>query len=190
MGLNPWLAMWSQPRTTIRAIVSSRPFYGRFWLPTIYALQALFFLANWHSLGLRFSFEAIVLSTFLIAPILGQVWLYTFGAGFYLSGKLLGGSAPFSHVCSALAWSHIPSCITLALWTVLLFNQTDTTFVLTIGQTETLFISFISLVVVVWVTVLIIRAFAEIQGFSILKASVNVAIVTFMYLLISFLFAK
>lgn len=187
MGLNPWLSMWSQPRPTIRAIVYSKPSYGTFWLSTIYALQSLFFFANWASFGLKASFESIFLISLLSAPILGLIWLYTFGAFFYLAARLLGGEAPYSHVRSAMAWSHIPSLIGLVLWFVLLSDQSDTTFVLAPGETATLFIAFISLVVMIWVTVLIIRSFSEIQGFPIWKSILNLILGVAFYFVCLFL---
>ena len=188
MGLNPWLSMWSQPRTTIRAIVYSAPSYGTFRLSAIYALQALFFFANWTSLGLTHSFQTILLSSLVLAPFFGLFWLYSFGTAFYLAGRLLGGQATFSYVQSAMAWSHIPASIDLALWFVLLLNQSETTFVLKIGQTETLFVIFISCVVAVWVTVLIIRSFAEIQGFTICRAFFNLIIGIVIYFVLYFVF--
>lgn len=198
MGLNPWLSMWSQPRATIRSIVYSDPSYGTFWLSTIYALQSLFFFANWASLGLRFSFQSIFLTSLLLSPLLGILWLYAFGFVFYLVARMLGGKAPFSHVCSAMAWAHIPSLIGLALWFILLLDQSDTTFVLAPGEAATFFVSFISLVVVIWVTVLIIRSFAEIQGFPIWKSFLNLILgiaAFFMFLfsvsfIYSYLFVK
>lgn len=186
MGLNPWLTMWSQPRPTIRAIVYSKPSYGTFWLSTIYALQSLFFFANWASLGLKASFESIFLLCLLSSPILGLIWLYAFGGIFYVAARILGGQAPYAHVRSAMAWSHIPSLIGLVLWFVLLSDQSDTTFVLAPGETATLFIAFISLVVVVWVTVLIIRSFAEIQGFPIWKSILNIALGLLIYFILLF----
>ena len=74
-GLNPWVSMWNQPRSTIRAIVHSKPSYGVCYLAAVYALQSFSFYANWWSLGLNAHYHLWMTLGVVLSPLVGFIWL-------------------------------------------------------------------------------------------------------------------
>jgi hypothetical protein len=177
--MHPWISMWFHPRRTIRQVIASRPSYGVFWLVFIFALQNLLFYANWWSLGLRYSWGAVLAISVLLAPLIGLVWVYFAGWIFYFTGRWLGGAAPASHLRACLAWSKVPAVLGLVLWIVFLMAQAKTAFIqdgnLTSGWFSSLVINLTVLIVGIWSFVLLVQAVREIQGFSLGRSIANIA---------------
>ncbi|HSX11336.1 MAG TPA: YIP1 family protein [Chlamydiales bacterium] len=172
--MNPWLTMWSQPRSTIRAIVHNRPIYGVFYLAAVFALQSFFFYANWWSLGLRADYYSLLLLGVVLSPIVGVIWLYFMGWVYHFTGRWCGGHAPALHLRAALAWSNIPTSINVVLWLILIFLNPETAFIQDGGGPSSLFINFIALILTIWSLVLLIQSLRELQTFSILRSIVNI----------------
>lgn len=173
-GLNPWVTMWSQPRSTIRAIAHSKPAYGVYWLAAVYALQSFFFYANWWSVGLNAHFALLLALGIVLSPFMGLVWLYFMGGVYYLTGRLLKGEAPASHLRAAIAWSAIPYSIALLTWLVLIFLGTEHAFIHDSEGTSSIFVNLIMIIVGIWSVVLLIQSIREIQQFSIGRSILNV----------------
>jgi hypothetical protein len=173
-GMNPWMNMWAQPRVTIRTIVTSRPSYGVLRLATIYALQNLLFSANYWSLGFQFPFTAILLVSILLAPIAGIIWVYFAGWIFSFTGSWLGGRAPMSHLRAALAWSKLPSCISLLMWFILIVSKAESAFIQDVNGPSLIFGDLILTILGIWSLVLLVQSIREIQGFSILRTIGNI----------------
>lgn len=173
-GLNPWISMWNQPRSTIRAIAYNRPTYGIYYLAIIYALQGFFFYANWWSLGVRTYYPFYLTLGIIASPIIGVIWLYLMGEFFYLSGRLLRGTATRRQIRSIVAWSAVPFTITLAMWLLLLFWSPEHVFIQDSGPHSSIFVNLITLIAKVWSFVLLLQSLREIQHFSIGKSILNV----------------
>lgn len=173
-GLNPWISMWNQPRSTIRAIAYNRPTYGIYYLAIIYALQGFFFYANWWSLGVRTHYPFYLTLGIIVSPIIGIIWLYLMGEFFYLSGRLLHGTATRRQIRAIVAWSALPFTITLAMWVLLLFWSPEHVFIQDSGPHSSIFVNFITLIAKVWSFVLLLESLREIQHFSVRKAALNV----------------
>jgi signal peptidase I len=175
-GLNPWVSMWNQPRSTIRAIVHSKPAYGIYYLATVYALQSFFFYANWWSLGLNARYHLLMTLGVIFSPVIGVIWLYFTGLIFYLSGRLLKGTAPSAHLRSVIAWSSIPYSITLLMWLILIFTTPENVFIQDADGTSSIFVNLISLIVGIWSLVLLVQSIREIQLFSVRRSIFNVVL--------------
>lgn len=175
-GLNPWVTMWSQPRSTIRAIAHSKPFYGVYYLATIYALQSFFFYANWWSVGLSAHYSLVLVLGAILSPLVGLVWLYILGLIFSLTGRLLKGKAPAAHLRASIAWSMIPYSISLLMWLVLIFLGGGHAFIQDSGGASSIFVNLITLIVSIWSLVLLIQSIREIQQFTLSRSIFNVVL--------------
>lgn len=173
-GMNPWLSMWSQPRATVKALVSSKPSYGVYYLAAIYLLQSFFFYFNWWSLGLKSEYYTLFLTGVILSPLVGFVWLYYMGWIFRFTGRVLHGEAPTSHLRTAIAWAKIPYSINALMWFILILMNPDQVFVQDGGGPSSIFVNFITLILGVWSLVLLIQSISEIQQFSITRSIVNV----------------
>jgi hypothetical protein len=173
-GMNPWLTMWSQPRTTVRALVHSKPSYGVFYLAAIYMLQSFFFYFNWWSLGLNSEYYTLFLTGVILSPLVGFVWLYYIGWIFRLTGRMLSGDAPASHLRAAIAWAKIPYSINALMWFILILMNPDQVFIQDGGGPSSVFVNFISLILAVWSLVLLIQSVSEVQQFTVGRSILNV----------------
>jgi len=173
-GINPWATMWTSPRSTIRTVVNVNPRYGVFYLAWIYALQSFLYFASYWSFGLSYSFFTILIAGIVLSPLIGMIWVYFMAWIFFLTGKWIRGTAPLSHLRAAVAWSILPSSLTLLMWLILMIAGTDMVFVHGVSGPSSLFIHFISLVIWIWSVVLLIISVREVQGFSAPRAVLNV----------------
>ena len=175
-GINPWVVMWTSPRSTIRSIVNVNPKYGVFALAWIYALQTYFLLASYWSFGLSYSFYTILIIGIVFSPLIGWIWIYFTGWTLHLTGRWLKGSASMAHLRTAAAWSKLPSSIALAMWLILMIGGRDYAFINGVTGPSTLFINFILFVISIWNLVLLIRSGQEVQGFTPLRSISNVVL--------------
>jgi hypothetical protein len=173
-GMNPWLAMWSQPRNTIRAVVHNTPRYGVWYLAAIFALQDFFFYANWWSLGLSAHYYGLLLLGVVLSPLLGFIWLYFMGWVYGLTGRWCGGHAPALHLRAALAWSKIPTSLNILLWFVIIVLTPERAFIQDGGGPPSIFINFIYLILGTWSLILLIQSLRELQSFTILRSIANI----------------
>ena len=173
-GINPWLAMWTEPRQTIRAILQSNPRYGVYYLAAMYALQSFLYFANYWSLGISYPFYSILIAGVVLCPFAGFITLYIEGWILRVTGGWLRGTASMVQLRAAFAWSKIPLSINLLMWFTLLMAHPDYVFILdAIGPTS-IFINCICLIAGVWSLVLLIQSIREAQSFSTGRAIVNV----------------
>lgn len=170
----PWLSMWNQPRTTVRTLTHSRPTFGVYLLSTVYALQSLFFYANWWSLGLSFNYSPIITVSVIASPFFAVVWLYFMGYIYYLTGRIFRGNAEALYLRTCLAWSKIPYSVNLLMWFVLIFSNPNYVFIQDSLGPSSLFVNLIVLIVGIWSFVLLVQSVREVQQFSFLKALANV----------------
>lgn len=184
--INPWLAMWTQPRNAIRFILQTHKKYGVLLLAFVYALQKCFYLAHHSSLGLIFSFSAIILSALILSPFIGIAWLYISGAIFSLVGRWLKGRGTAVDFRAALAWSKIPMSLSLFMWLILSTAFPSSVFIMDAGGASSVFIHFISLILWTWSFILLFHMIREIQLFSRARSWANLLIGFALYWVVSF----
>lgn len=158
--------MWTSPRETIRKVVDENPKKHFLWLATLYGLQTMLYFANYLSLGEKHGFGMIFLICLILSPFIGTILLYIYSAALYLSGKWLGGKAPFKHILSAYAWSIIPLIINLILWVLLILFAFDHVFIQYTTGIPFLLLNIVSIITGIWVFVLLIQCVREIQQFT------------------------
>lgn len=181
---NPWLEIWTQPRATIRRIVSENPNRSIWWLAAIYGFGSL--MNNFQTMALGRSMT--MLAIFLIALIFAAIWGYIFfsiwSAVVHWVGKLFKGEGSFQAVRAAYSWSCVPLAINIPLWVLLgvvfghhLFSAQSGTEGMPNLQLFVLFFVLIArLILAVWSLVIYFNALAEVQQYSVLRAILNVIV--------------
>jgi Yip1 domain len=122
---NPYLEIWTHPRSTIRRIVSVDPRYQVAFIAGLAgALSTL--EAQWQSPVASPSslWPVVVVIAVLIGTSVSIAGLYVNGVLFKWAGAALGGQATYVEVRAALAWSQIPAiaAVTLGLLSILFGN--------------------------------------------------------------------
>lgn len=168
----PWITALFQPRAIMRSIQSGELEYSALMMAILTGMAqgVILFVtpvANVRDLLIR------ILLAVLIGGSLGVAWL---GVGGYLLqrvGSRLGGRAALEDVYGAMVWSAIPIQLLGLLWFPLLWAFGLNAEV--IGQYGGALLPAILLgglrgLVQLWVFVLFLAAYAEVQGFSIARA--------------------
>lgn len=185
-GINPWISIWTDPRSTIKAIVKTNPKFQVFYLASLYALESNLAFASYWSLGLSFPFYVILLGALALSPIVGWIWLYLTGWILSFTGKWVGGHAPSSHLRAAVAWAKIPSCASLLMWLALLLSNAEMTFIHVRSGPFYVFMGLISLILSIWSFVLLVQSVREVQKLSLGRSLINVICTWFISSLIVF----
>lgn len=174
----PWLAIWIDPRATIREIAATNPRRGMHGIAA--AAGALGFLAasllaRAH-MSVLFSPKVVMVGTIAAAPV-GIALLYVEAFLYLVIGWALGGSAAIAQVRAAVAWSWVP-LIWLCLIAVpilrlarvfrVVFESGQIALVHTqAGQ----FLAAITWIVFAWGFVISAKCIAEVHGFSAWKGA-------------------
>ncbi len=178
------MEMWLHPRKTIQTIVEFSPNYGLKILAFIYGLASLFSLAQTFSLGFYVGFVPLMLLILIAAPFWGYFVFTVVSWVVYYTGRWIKGLATRHQVRAVLAWSHIPMAANLLIWAVfllifrgMLFQGFPGTYLFKGGMFYLLFsLSLMQLFMGIWSLVLYLNALAEVQGFSMGKAILNLLI--------------
>lgn len=181
---NPWLSIWTEPRKTIRSIVASNPKFGFLLLSAVYGLPLAFNLVQSFALSAVIPLWAIIIGSLVVCTFLGVIGISIAAWLLQITGRLLGGKGNFMTIRAAVAWSNVPNFVTVAMWIVLLgmfggqvFNRDFSEMHFVGYQAGTLFlVMLIETIVSVWGFIILLNALAEVQGFSIWKALLNVII--------------
>ncbi|MGC1878397.1 MAG: Yip1 family protein [Rhabdochlamydiaceae bacterium] len=181
---NPWLSIWTEPRKTVRSIVTTNPKFGFVILSAIYGLPMALNLAQNFSLGTMVPTWAILIGSLIVCTFLGMVGISIATWLLHFTGSWIGGKGSYQTVRTAVAWSNVPNIVTILMWIVLLyvfgglvFNRqfSETPF---IGyQAGIVFIVFLfQAIVSIWGFIILLQGLAEVQGFSAWKALLNILI--------------
>ncbi len=190
IGFNPWLSMWTQPKSTIRSIVDYDPNYRLYVLSAIYGLVSLISTFQSFALGLKINFFLLLLLCLIVAPLWGYIVFSISSFFIHLTGKWLKGQAKYKEVRASIAWSNIPMIGNLILWCILLFifkqdllKDFPASYEITNPQKTILFGILLSqLILSIWVLVLYINSLAEVQKFSVGKAILNIILAVILFI--------
>lgn len=183
---NPWIGMWTNPRETIRRIVSHDPTYHAMTLGALVGGLAMLDAALAAAVGtppvvLPGWFVSYLPICALLSPFvggaLGIVAVYLAGLVFWSAGRFMGGIADAQEVRAAAAWSAVPQiCLGIVTLGVLLAS----------GIGQALFPSLppadpnvaaqaarqfttgkgVAALVTLWSLIVFLQALAEVHGFS------------------------
>lgn len=188
--INPWIAMWTQPQKTIRAVISIDPKMGFLFLASVWFLQFFFLFEAHYTIQFPIHWALTIVVAVIVSPIIGSLCFYFIGWLLYVVGKLFRGKATQVQTRCAFAWSRIPLIIDLFMWLAISFFITELIFSKEGTDISFIFINLIVALTSVWAFVLLIGAVKEIQKFSLFKAFLNVLIVYVIILLIIFIISS
>jgi Yip1 domain len=113
---NPFLTIWTRPRSTIRGIVNTNPDFRVLPIAIAGGMLEVLQLESMVFAGDQLTVLPIVLIAVVLGPPVGLILLYAGAWIVEMSCRLLGGQADSSEVRSALAWSSVPFLATIPLW--------------------------------------------------------------------------
>jgi hypothetical protein len=177
---NPWLRIWTEPRSTIRHLTHADPERGLILLAALGGVSQSLSQAMDRDAGEALSLPVIVLSSVVLGSVVGVVALYV---GAYLvqwTGRWIDGQGSIAHIRTALAWANVPVVALLPLTLLLIaalgplpFLSEDTIDGLPIGFGAAMLMlayGVASAVCGIWSFVVLLKALGEVQGFSAWKA--------------------
>ena len=181
---NPWVAMLSNPSTTIRSIIKTNPRSGFFYLSSIWFLQLFFLCISYLSLSFPIHYGLTILIAVILSPFLGAICLQVFSYFLYISGKCLKGKSKFIQIRCAFAWSRLPFVINLFMWFVLSIFLAELLFV-RVGISYTFYsTTLITSITSVWAFALLVLSVKEVQGFSLIRSLISVILAYLFIILI------
>jgi len=145
-----------------------------FWIFTgTYGFATLFYLANFYSYGISFSYPSILLAITLASPIFGFAFILLDAFLLKMTGRLVGGNANIPSLQFALAYSKAPFVILTLLWMIVLAADPASAFIqdASNGATVTMVFSFFG--VAIWSFCLLTKHLIKLQQISILRALWN-----------------
>ena len=165
--MNPWVSMWSHPRTTIRAIVETQPTRGVLPLAMVGILgylldNGLLRLFRDADIALPIGIPTAV----VMSAVAGPVGLYLFGGLFTWIGRQLGGRGTAVHIRAAIAWSLLPLIAGLLVWLPALALWGPGPLAGTDAPAAIQGLSFVRFLLGVWCIVLLSRAVGEVHRCS------------------------
>jgi hypothetical protein len=175
---NPFLTIWTRPRATMRAIMSSNPAYRVLPLAIAGGMLETLQFESMLFVGDQLSVPAIVLIAIILGPPVGLALLYVGAWLVAMTCRLLRGQANSREVRAALAWSSVPLLATGPIWILRLallgrelFTVEKPSLMSSPGMAYFLIATFIpELILQVWWLVVTVKALGEVQRFSAWKA--------------------
>ncbi len=179
--LNPWLSIWTRPRDTIEAIVSSDPRRLVLLLAALGGFANALDRASLRDLGDKYDLPVIFGLSAIGGPIGGIVALYVGGALIRWTGTWIGGRASTENIRAAIAWSNVPLIWALLLWipeALLLGDGLFKSEAPALAENSALALGYLGLVAVqfvigIWTIVVFLKCLGQVQGFSAWKALGN-----------------
>ncbi len=184
LTMNPWKKIWLAPQAAIRAIINFNPKHHLIWLSVIYGLPMALNFAQSSSLIQALPLWTILVAAIVVSPFIGILAITLCSLLLLWTGRWIGGNGRFDTVRAAVAWSNVPNLVSIALWGVLvavfgapIFMANFPEMVFVGYQAGVLFLVFlIEAIASIWGFVLLLKTLSEVQGFSVWKALLNVAI--------------
>ncbi len=183
-GKSPWVTIWFEPRETMRQIMNTGLGQGFILLSAIYGLPLAFNLIQSFAFSVLVPLWAILIGSLVLCTFLGMIGIYVASWLLELTGAWIGGKANFMQIRSAVAWSNVPTVVTILMWILLLGVFGGQVFDREFAQTQFIgyqagilfLVMLVEMVVSVWGFIILLNTLAEVQGFSVWRALLNVLI--------------
>jgi hypothetical protein len=165
---------------TITKIVEENPKRGLWPLAWIYGFLSLINGSQSLEIHTQAQFLLLLVCTAIIAPLWGMLIFSFWSFVVRWVGKLLKGSADFSAIRAAFAWSCVPLTINIALWLlgVAFYGKEAAQVTQPMGAPVAMLMLILiaKMVVMVWSLVIYINALAAVQGFSVARSILNIVL--------------
>lgn len=159
---NPWIAIWTRPRETIRWIVETDPTKHVLLLAAFRGITEG--LTRALSNGSLPTAVAFVIA-FIFGPIGSVIGLYFFGELLSRIGGWFGGQATPEEIRAAVAWSFVPGIpAAIAILCSQISLRLPVTPLLALGLVVA------AIVLYIWSFVVLLKGLGEVWGFSAWKA--------------------
>ena len=154
------------------------------WIFTgTYGFSTLFYIANFYSYGIAFSYPSILLAVALLSPIFGASFILLDALLLKMTGKLVGGTANTSSLRFALAYSKAPSVLLTIVWLMLLAADPASVFIQDASNGAAVAMIFSYFGAMLWSFCLLTKHVKKLQEISTSRAFFN----TFVAFCLSFL---
>lgn len=181
---SPWVRIWFEPRETMRQIMNTGLKQGFLLLSAIYGLPLAFNLIQSFAFSTLVPLWAILVGSLVLCTFLGMLGIYVATWLLEFTGKWIGGKANFMEVRAAVTWSNVPTLVTILMWVLLLGVFGGQVFDREFAQTQFMgyqagilfLVMLVEMVISVWGFIILLNTLAEVQGFSVWRALLNVLI--------------
>jgi hypothetical protein len=178
---NPWAAIWTRPRATIRGIVDTYPSRCVTLLAMIYGISSTLNSAlqreSERDEGNATSLPAILGLALIAGSIGGVIGNLIMGALVRWTGSWIGGVASAQECRAAIAWGSVPQAVNLALVLGLigvfgndLFRSVDLEATGRGKAAILIAVGLAQIVLGIWSAVLTVKCIAEVHRFSAWKS--------------------
>ena len=159
-----WIAIWVEPRQTIRRIVNADPKRGVLLL-AMSAGAANVLMMGWNvSSQARLPIAPLFLvGGTLLGALFGVLGLYLFGWCYRWVGSWMGGVAKNIEVRAAIAWVEVPTLFAFGMWVLLILAGGDPA---PAGMGFNVWFVLLAIIVGIWRTVLASQTLGEVHRFS------------------------
>ncbi len=179
--LNPWLFMWTKPRTTIQQIIDSNPEHLVGVLAILAGFSRALDRASNRNLGDSMELPFIIMLALFTGMIVGTLTLAIGSILIRWTGKWLGGQASSKDIRAAMAWSYVPIIWALIFWglEIIIFGKELFTSEAPLLESSPsmlyLYTSLASIetIISIWAFAIFILCLGQVQKFSTWKALVN-----------------
>lgn len=182
--LNPWRSIWLHPRRTIRHLLNTDPRYAVLLLAIAGGISNSLDIAREMAVADTYPWPGVLGLVLLLGAVLGIAVLYFSAWVTRASGSWIGGRATCVELRTVQAWSNVPILWGLLLWLPMFVFLGQELFSEEILRVEanpalallTLGFFAVSSILGIWSIVLWVAGVAEVQGFSIFKAIINLVL--------------
>jgi hypothetical protein len=156
---NPWTAIWTRPRATIRQIVNTDPTKNVMLLAVLSGMSGLLPSFMVQQLDIVTTLVGMVIG----GSIFGLLMIYFNGFMLTMTGRWIGGQANQQEVRAAYAWASVPVLPVFALELVTFFSG---------GMSSPIYLLLVPVqfVLGIWSFVLSLKCLGEVHRFSAMTA--------------------
>jgi hypothetical protein len=180
--INPWIAVWTRPRHTIRHLVTYASESALLPLAAVGGVVQALDRASSRSLGDNIPFDVILALCGALGPLIGIIELYLGSALISWTGRWIGGNAESDEIRTAVAWANVPLIGVFVIWilqVVLLGPELFTTLTPRLDGNAGVALTFLAsglaqITLGIWAFFILMKGLGEVQGFSAWKALGNV----------------
>ncbi|MFC4075486.1 YIP1 family protein [Salinithrix halophila] len=187
------LNLWTRPRSTMDELINmnGKPYL---WLVVLSGIGLRLDQASNGNLGDRTATDYIIVTSFIIGPIIGLIaWLLYSGLS-HLLIRAFGGYGDWAETRRVFAWSTVPLVAKLFLWVPLLTIYGDYMFSSAtpsgLGYVSFfLLIGLLEFILIGWFFVILSQGLSEVHSISAWKSFWSVILLPFTLFILVFLFA-
>ncbi|UAC47458.1 YIP1 family protein [Bacillus aquiflavi] len=180
---SPWITLWTDPRTTIQAMLPHTRKSQMFILIFLFGISIFLDQASARNVGDHIpNTISIFIGSIIWGILYGYIYWFIFSTLVYWTGKWIGGKGNWKDMRIAIAWSGVPMIAKLILWVpqlILFGHEMFTSSMPNTTSNPTLLILFflfmaIDTIIVVWYYIITCKSIGQVHGFSAWKGLLSI----------------